>query len=309
MRVSGRIGNKYSFGPLAAICLSVIILAGASMRTSAATINPLPTPDPGVGSYGLEATKPKPPPEDAPVITTPASGASFTESPITVSGLCEDDLLVQVYNNGVLVGVDICEGGSFSLLISLFAGQNDITAIQYDELGQASPVSNTVTVSYNNANFAAFGTLITLTSNYARRAANPGQPLVWPLLLSGGTGPYAFSINWGDGSEPDLISVAAAGELEISHVYKRAGIYRVTIKVTDVNGVSAFLQVIAIANGQPVESEPVAERGSVVVTRIVWWPAAILVPLIPFTYWLGRHSQMVILRRKIEKEIEQYREL
>lgn len=307
MRVSGRISNKY-FGLIAAVG-AVIIVISASMRVDAATINPLPTPEPGVGSYGLEATKPKPPPENAPVITTPVVNASFSESPITVSGLCEDGLNVQVYNNGVMVGADICENGSFSLQISLFAGQNDITAVQYDELAQASPVSNTVTVSFNNASFTAFGTLITLTSNYGRRAANPGQVLTWPLQLSGGTGPYAFSINWGDGSEADLKSVPLAGEVEISHVYDRAGIYRVTIKVTDVNGVSAFLQVVAIANGQPVETEPVAERREITITKIVWWPAAVVVALMPLTFWLGRRSQMVSLRRKIEKEIAEYKEL
>lgn len=307
MRVSGRISNKY-FGLLIAVGAAVLVF-GAGMRASAATINPLPTPEPGVGSYGLEATKPKPPPTSVATITTPANGASFTESPITVSGLCEGGLTLQVYNNGVMVGAVPCENGSFSLQISLFAGQNDITVIQYDELAQPSPVSNTVTVTFNNANFEAFGTLITLTSNYGRRAANPGQVLTWPLQLSGGTGPYAFSINWGDGSEADLKSVPLAGEVEISHVYARAGIYRVTIKVTDVNGVSAFLQVVAIANGQPVETESVAERREITIIRVVWWPVVIVVALMPLTFWLGRRSQMVSLRRKIEKEVAEYKEL
>src|SRR5690606_5607685 len=138
MRVSGRISNKY-FGLFASVGAAVIIV-GSGMRADAA-INPLPTPDPGVGSYGLEATKPKPPPTSVATITTPGNGASFTESPITVSGLCEDGLTIQVYNNGVMVGAVPCESGSFSLQISLFAGQNDITAIQYDELAQASPIS------------------------------------------------------------------------------------------------------------------------------------------------------------------------
>jgi len=87
------------------------------------------------------------------------------------------------------VGAINCTTGSFSLQVSLFTGQNDLTTVQFDDLGQAGPQGNTVTVSYNNASFAAFGTLITLTSNYGRRAANPGQTLTWPLLLSGGTGP------------------------------------------------------------------------------------------------------------------------
>ncbi len=305
MRVAARIRQIRS-----ALLLSAGLFAATIAGTATThAINPLPNPQPGVGSYGLEATKPKPPPTTVATITTPGNGASFGESPITVSGLCTDDLLVQVYNNGVLVGAVNCENGSFSLQVSLFAGQNDLTAIQYDELGQASPVSATVTVTYNNANFAAFGTLITLTSNYGRRAADPGQPLVWPLQLSGGTGPYAFSINWGDGSEADLKSVPLAGEIDISHVYQRAGIYRVTIKVTDVNGVSAFLQLVAISNGKPAAVEPAAEKTAITITRVVWWPAVACLVLMPITYWLGRKSQLVSLHRKLEHDVENYKEL
>src|SRR5690606_39100220 len=159
--------------------------------------------------------------------------------------------------------------------------------------GQTSPISNTVSVSFNNINLTAFGTLITLTSNYGRRAANPGQTLSWPLQLSGGTGPYAFSGNWGDGSDPDLKSVAVDGEVEVSHVYDRAGIYPVTIKVTDVNGVSAFLQLLAVANGEPAATTDVADKKTVILTEVIWWPAGVVVILLPLAYWLGRRSQLV----------------
>lgn len=283
-------------------------LAFASVPVHA--INPIPTPQPGVGSYGLEATKLQPPPTTAATISTPGDGASFSDSPITVSGLCTTDLLVQIYDNGVLVGAIDCKSGSFSLQVSLFTGLNELTATQFDDLGQASPISNKVTVSYNNASFSTFGALITLTSNYGRRAANPGQTLTWPLLLSGGTGPYAFSINWGDGTAADLKSVALAGEVDISHVYDQAGIYHVTVKVTDVNGVSAFIQLVAVANGTPTNTNAGDTKAkTITITKVIWWPAVVCLILLLPTYWLGRRSELVTLHKQLEKDMANYKEL
>jgi len=301
-----RIKNKWQQVWVASALATTLLFASAPAHA----INPLPIPPPGVGSYGLEATKLQPPPTTAATIATPNNGSSYTDSPITVSGLCTPELLVQLYDNGVLVGAIDCVSGSFSLQVSLFTGTNDLTAIQFDDLGQASPISNKVTVNYDNAHFSAFGSLITLTSNYGRRAANPGQTLTWPLLLSGGTGPYAFSTNWGDGSGADLKSVALAGEVDISHVYDKAGIYHVTIKVTDVNGVSAFIQVVAIANGKPTDTNGSALKAkTITITKIIWWPAVVCVLLLPIAYWLGRRSELVSLHRQLEKDIENYKEL
>jgi len=211
-----------------------------------------------------------------------------------------------------MVGAINCTSGSFSLQVSLFTGQNDLSATQYDDLGQASPDSNTVTVTYNNADFSAFGALITLTSNYGRRAANPGDTLTWPLLLSGGTGPYAFSVDWGDGTKPDLKSQPLAGEVEIGHVYAQAGIYHVTVKVTDVNGVSAFIQLVAVANGTPTNTggtSGTGKGGTVIITKVVWWPAVVCLLLLLPAYWLGRRSELVTLHRKLEKDMANYKEL
>jgi hypothetical protein len=275
-----------------------------------AAINQVPIPEPKPNSYGLEATKTQPPPDTPPVILTPGGGSSGT-SPITVSGTCKDGLLVQVYNNGVLVGAVMCEKGSFNVQITLFAGQNDITAYQYDNLGQSSPVSNTVSVTYNNTSFTAFGALITLTSNYGRRAANPGSTLTWPLQLSGGSGPYAFSIDWGDGTQPELKSMALSGNVEISHIYKNAGIYRVTVRVTDVNGVSAFIQVVAVANGTPPPSTKTEGTTTITktITKVMWLPTIVCAALLLPTFWLGRRSQLVSLHRKLEKDMANYKEL
>lgn len=268
-------------------------------------LTPLPEPDPQPGSYGLEATKRQPPPTQAATITTPGNGASYNTSPITVSGICQTGLLVEIYNNGVMVGAVMCEAGSFSLQVSLFAGLNEISAIVYDDLGQAGPTSNIITVNYTDTSFQAFGELITLTSSYGRRAAAAGSQLTWPLQLSGGTGPYAFSVDWGDGSKPQLKSVPLAGVIDIDHVYKRAGIYLVNITVTDVNGVSAFLQLVAVSSGQIDGAAPIAKDDNTTAgerVQVLWVPAAITLALFPPVYWLGRRSQLTSLRNRMIRE-------
>jgi len=266
-------------------------------------INAIPTPEPKPGSYGLEATKTQPAPTQGATITTPGNGASFSTSPITVNGICPTDLLVQVYNNNVMVGAVMCTNGSFSVQVSLFAGTNELSAIVYDTLDQAGPVSNIVTVNYSDTNFSAFGALITLTSSYGRRSAAAGTDLGWPLQLSGGTGPYAFSLDWGDGTPTELKSQSLAGVVSIAHTYKRAGIYQANIKVTDANGVSAFLQVIAVSNGKvDTSTETASTSGDTAKPQVLWVPAAVSLILLPPAFWLGRRSQIVSLRNKMLKE-------
>jgi hypothetical protein len=291
------------------IFIGACLLALFVLVRPTAALTPIENPEPKPGSFGLEATKTQDPPTQGATITTPGNGASFNTSPITVNGICPNDLLVQVYNNSVMVGAVMCTNGSFSLQVSLFAGTNELTAIVYDNLDQAGPVSNTVTVTYNNTNFTAFGALVTLTSSYGRRSAPAGNELTWPLQLSGGTGPYAFSLDWGDGTATELKSQSLAGLVNITHSYKKAGIYQANIKVTDVNGVSAFLQVIAVASGKvdANTSTPDGANGEPV-AKVLWVPAAVSFVLLPVTYWLGRRSQLVSLRNKMLKERESFKD-
>lgn len=288
------------------ITIGACLLALLIWVTPAAAINPLPNPNPKPGSFGLEATKTQAPPTQGATITTPGNNASFANSPITVSGICPNDLLVQLYNNGVMVGSVMCKGGSFSLQVSLFAGTNELSAGVYDDLEQAGPTSNIVTVQYADTRFTAFGAQMTLTSAYGRRSAQVGNTLAWPLQLSGGTGPYAFSIDWGDGSKPELKSQALSGQVMIDHVYKKAGIYQVNITVTDVNGVAAFLQIIAVSSGQVVDAPEVAKAATTERIIILWIPAAVALLLLPLAYWTGRRSQLVSLRNKMLKDRDRY---
>jgi len=303
-----RITNSWWF-TFVAIGVSLVVLLIAARP--AAALNQLPTPPDQPGAYGLAATKTQEPPTQGARITTPGNGASFANSPITVSGLCPNDLLVQVYNNGVLAGSVLCKNGSFSMRVSLFAGTNELSAIVYDTLEQAGPTSNVVRVTYTDTSFKPFGQLITLTSSYGRRSAAANAQITWPLQLTGGNGPYAFSLDWGDGSNAELKSQSLAGLVTINHVYKNAGIYNVNVRVTDSNGISAFLQVVAVANGKvDAAAANAVTAGDTPATKVIilWIPAAVALILLIPTYWLGRRSQLVSLHNKMLKERDAYKD-
>lgn len=254
------------------------------------------------GSVGLEGYISTDPPSRAASITTPGSGASFTNTPITVAGLCTSNYLVKVFDNNVFVGSALCRNGSYSLRIDLFSGGNQLVARIYDALDQAGPDSNTVNVTFNDAQYAQFGDRVTVTSVDARRGAFPGDALVWPLVLSGGRGPYAVSVDWGDGSAPSLQSKPVAGSFDVKHTYTNAGIYTVIVRVTDSNGVAAFLQLVAVANGATQEDAAATSKDKSAATRtvVVWWPMLLSIPLLFLAFWLGRRHELYMLRKALD---------
>jgi len=284
----------------------IIAFAGLLVAVTGVLFMPVAKAAEESGSVGIEGKISSPPPSRGATISIPGNGQSFNTLPVTVSGLCPDDVLVKLFKNNVFAGSAQCRNGSYSIVIDLFTGQNELVARVFDALDQAGPDSNIVTVTFNDPR-AGTGTRPTLTSNFAKRGANPKQTLDWPIILSGGTGPYAVSVDWGDGTSADLISLGFPGTFNISHVYENPGVYNIIIKVTDANGNVAFLQLVGIANG-PLSQEDAAAaagndqaNGTKQQVKILWQPAAILIPLILSTFWLGRKYQMKVLRTKIER--------
>jgi len=290
--------NRRAVLILLCVCyFSTALLIGRSL-TASAQVNPQS------GSIGLQGTISTPPPKTGATITTPANGQNFTQVPITVAGICPTGLLVKLFSNNVFVGSTQCANGSFSLQIDLFSGTNDLIARVYDKLDQAGPDSNTITVTYNNTQFINLGPLVTITSDFAKRGANPGQQLTWPIVINGGTAPYALSVNWGDGSSPSLQSVTISGPLTLTHTYQNSGSYTITIQVSDKNGEIGFLQVVGIANGPASQTNAgtsTTPNGSTkVVTQFIWWPSLLALPLIVAAFWLGRRYELLSLRQQLE---------
>jgi hypothetical protein len=249
------------------------------------------------GAVGLEGTIPSAPPSVPATIGVPADGQSFTSEPITVGGICPDGLLIKIFDNSAFVGSTICEGGSYKLQISLFSGQNSLTSEDYDALGQSGPVSNAVSITFDNSQYLQFGNSLSLTSSYAEKGSPPGSVLSWPIILTGGTGPYAISVDWGDGSSEELISAQNPGTINISNTYKTAGVYSVIVKATDKNGQEAFLQLVGQATGAIQHNDKAAAAaGSQIIEReVIWWPEAITILLIIVAFWLGRKAEKKIL--------------
>ena len=291
-------------------CLLILVaLAVWLPRTAHAITQPQ---NPQSGSIGIEGTIPTAAPTQAPTIAVPGNGQTFTSTPITVSGLCPKGLLVKIFSNNVFVGSAECPNGSYSLQVDIFSGQNDLVARAYDALDQASPDSNVVTVTFNDQQFAEFGGHMLLTSPYAKRGANPGEELDWPVIASSGTPPYAISVDWGDNKQEDLISLTGDGTFTIKHVYDNAGVYNITVKGVDKNGTSAFLQIIGVANGAVQSSTPAKTANNTTTTtsstatiiKATAVSSAVSLPLITFSFLIGQKYQLFSLRRHLERSIE-----
>lgn len=286
--------------------LAAFFLVLGAQPTSAQSTDPVQS-----GSVGLTGTISSPPPTVGATITLPTNGQTFTEVPVPLRGLCPAGLLVKLFKNNVFAGSVQCENGSFELSIDLFTGTNELIARVYDDLDQPGPDSPAVTVNFVDTRQGS-GTRVSVTSNFAKRGANPGQVLTWPIIISGGSGPYAISVDWGDGSSPDLLSEPFPGNLDVTHTYAAAGVYNVIIKVSDTNGAAAFLQVVAIANGPlsqtNADGSPISSSDDSKVafiangnTTIVWWPATITVPFIVSTFWLGKRYMLRVMKKRIER--------
>ena len=268
------------------------------------------------GSVGLQGTISSPPPKQGASINVPANNQNFNQLPITVSGSCPNGLLVKIFKNNIFSGAVQCVNGNYSISIDLFDGRNELIARVFDELDQAGPDSNTVVVNFADTT-PDISTRVSLTSPFAKRGAAPGTPLTWPIIISGGTGPYAVSIDWGDKKAPDLLSRPFPGEFTAQHVYDQAGVYNIIVKVTDKNGVTAFLQLVGVGNGTIAQQTGTGQGGnggsggnaagngagalntSATNTIVLWWPVLLLVPFTFVAFWLGHRHLMHTIRKKI----------
>ncbi|MBW3569216.1 PKD domain-containing protein [Candidatus Parcubacteria bacterium] len=255
------------------------------------------------GSIGIEGKISAAPPSQAATIAFPRNGAVIKEGKVTVTGLCPADVIVKVFKNNVFAGAAPCVNGSYSVQIDLFGGTNELVARVFDDLDQQGPDSNKVTVTYPISQFEATRR-VTLTSTFAKKGANPGATLTWPIILSGGSGPYAITVDWGDGKPPDVISQEFAGTFNIEHVYDTPGVYTIIVRAADKNGSVAFLQLIGIANGKVTQDNQGDEAGGLTKTKtiIMWQPVLATIPLIAAAFWLGRRHELQVLRKRLEKK-------
>jgi len=286
------------------VVLSVFILAfgaiakSATLTVTAAVTGPLPT---------------------APaIITSPLDGASFPDPLVTVDGTCSAGYVVKLFRNGVFSGSTLCTvGNTFTIQVTLTAGHNDLNAQIYNFIDQPGLPGNTIGVTYNVPATPTTTTTPTsipqakvapllLETATQYQGALPGHEIVWTIKISGGTAPYAISVEWNDGSV-DVYSQPTAGTFEIKHTYARPGSYKgayfIKVRASDSQQRQAVLQVVALINEStyisPINNTSWPPWFSGLSRRLtVIWPALGLAILMLISYIIGRLAGGTIVLKR-----------
>lgn len=303
-----------SYGSLLLILVLVLVPVFGASRAVAADAGLPPVTD-SEGVFGVVAG---PVPKTAPTIQNLTSGQVFTTSdPVRIQGSCPAGTLVKVFKNEVFAGGTLCQNGSYQLSIDLFIGDNSLIARAYNTNDVASPDSVPVSVTLSLPGSSLDGTSqlsnasaanqYYVTSELSHRGAEVGATMTWPLILSGGTQPYAVSVSWGDG-KTDLVSRQSPGRFDISHVYESSGGYRgsyqIIIKSTDAAGNKSYLQLTSIVSGG---KKAVGIAGSVSggynnspFIKVAWQLlAATFIAVLAF--WLGEKRELRVVRARAGK--------
>lgn len=86
-------------------------------------------------------------PTEAAIIDQPQDNGHRSTTPLVVIGRCGANLLVRIFDNGILAGSVTCAPDStFTANITLISGKNVLTSFNYDAFDQAGPSSPSVTV-------------------------------------------------------------------------------------------------------------------------------------------------------------------
>lgn len=141
--------------------------------------------------------------------------------------------------------------------------------------------------TYTGNNLTPIGPLRVYVSCITRNIF-PGNPVSLGIGISGGTSPYAVSINWGDTSDTTLESITSAGYKTSQHTYQTPGTFIVKIRLTDKNGATGFTQTVMQVNGvKPSLSSTITKA----LFHTPWYetpvPLYILVLTLALGFWIG----------------------
>jgi len=293
----------------------------------------------GATYYALAATEIssviEAPPLQAPaLITNPPANSSVTVSPITVSGTCPTNSYVTLQLNGSFDGVAWCTAANtFQITTSLYSGENDLLAQDYNSTDLAGPASPGIKVYYRpphsaaaaaspaapaslppstpSANETTAGTPETiqpmvLISDFKFKTFIADKSFSWTVNLQGGTPPYVVNVDWGDHTHSQLV-YKTDPPINLQHVYKTPGYYAVTVNSTDAHGQTKVMQVTALINNTDGSSPflavatkkhpPHATLFGTLKTTHHWLfvagPAYLIVALMTLSFWLGEQRQVL----------------
>lgn len=274
-------------------------------------------------SINLKGTVKVKPPEIAAKITYPADKTHFKESQLELKGSCLQDTYVEIYRKNIFSGMNPCsEDGRFRITITLVPGENVLTALIRDSLGQYGPKSSSITVfldsvsrdedntDNDNPNSSLNKPLLIYTDPVQHGLAL-GQTFELEYEINGDTPPYSIAIDWGDGSPTTLDKYDKEGKYSSSHKFIKSGQNTVRISGIGSNGSKATIQTIVVVHSlqTPVTSTENkkcdqndsnfyeyctgATFGTTNIPDIVW-PAVLVSGLMTASFWAG---EKIIIRR------------
>jgi hypothetical protein len=226
----------------------------------------------------VTAVVPQVPPPFPPTITFPTNGGRTPTGPVVVTGGCplaDPAVYISIYEGTRVVGTTMCSNatGKYSLPIDFDYGDHTIYAqvVTFtNDLGLASsPITFnryfTVTTGggssggsnpIDSAKIQLSNPLLFI-SGQGVVPFGPQLDAVWRGTISGGTAPYKVHVTWGDGRSNDY-TIYDQNQQEFRHHFDSLGSYTMIFKVTDSNGTSISLRVIA-ASALPIAAPLTAD--------------------------------------------------
>jgi len=247
-------------------------------------------------------------------ITSPKPNTRTTNAIIKVVGTCEPNATVVIRTNGTVAGSTHCSAeGTFQILIQLLPGRNELTALNYDSLGEVGPETPSVLVIFETDSGSppqpptpplpskpeSCSTYVAPAVSQGGRARilvvcmpafmESGKTYELGILIWGGIGPYAVSVDWGDpGIERSLYSFKTAGYHTLEFTYQRPGTYVASISLSDQTEYAAFTQAALVISG---ETSVFGITGSGSSLNTSWFysnvPLYLLLVMLVLGFWLG----------------------
>lgn len=285
--------------------LVILLIVGLALFATTAYAK-TPYDGPESSSVSLTGVVEGKPPTEAAVIQSPTDNQHFSSTPITISGTCPDNTLVEIFKNDIFAGSTVCTTDKkFSLDIDLMYGQNLLVAKVYDALNQVGPDSNKIIIFYDVlplqsaplTSIGLEGSQLVLNTDAAVRGVFPDQELSIPIDIIGGTAPYAVNIMWGD-SNNSVISRNDNNTFNATHTYSKAGTYQISIQASDANGRVAFITLAAIVNGQPSVASASTTSTSTTNKLLILWPLYLCTIVAVISFFVGEKREKQVLNKR-----------
>ena len=261
----------------------------------------------------VQTTVNGPVPATPPTITQPGNNQRFSNAEINVEGTCSRGYLLKLFKNNIQAGSTTCGFDQrWVMPISLVFGRNELVARQFNYSEQNGPPSNTVVVFLDragadpslpgpgaNAPDPVYDQLI-LTPQKLFQGVLINEQGEWVFNIRGGQGPYNVSLDWGD-ADQDVFSTDQL-TLTQKHTYLKAGEYKVVVRVKDLSGQQAVVQVVALvrdlSSAKTISTQPPGGALSIA------WPVLAILLLLVLSFWLGERHEISWLRGHPKRERE-----